>query len=159
MDSLPASAHAALSGVLILAMAVWVGGFVALVVVTRVARAALGPAERVAFFRALGRSYGIVGGVALLLGLVTGGVLLAGRPWTGQSTATAIVAGLLVASTVAGVAQARQMTRLRRRALQHTHDAALVERVRRAGRRAALLRGGIGGLSLALVALGVLLAG
>jgi hypothetical protein len=148
--------HTALVGVLVFAAAVWVGGFVTLVVVARAARHTIGAAERVAFFRALGRGYGVVSGVALLVGLVSGALLLAGRPWTGPVIATVAVAALLVAGTVAGVAQARRLTRLRRRALT---EAALADRVRAAARRAALLRAGIGGLSVALVALGVVLGG
>lgn len=153
----PSAAHAALVGVLVLATAVWVGGFVALVVVARAARHAVSMPERIAFFRAVGRSYGVVAGVALVVGLASGAVLLAGRSWTGSLVATVVVAGLLVAATVVGVAQARRMTRLRRRALDDA--VGLTDRLRRAARRAALLRGGIGVLSLALFALGAALLG
>lgn len=157
----PSALHTALVGVLVLAAAVWVGGFVTLVVVTRVARRTVRPVERLAFFRALGRCYGVVGGVALLVGLATGAVLLSGRPWTGPLIAVVAVAGLLVVSIIVGVAQARRLTRLRRHALDDgedaTENAALIDRVRAVARRAALLRAGIGGLSLALVALGALL--
>ncbi|HEX5114627.1 MAG TPA: hypothetical protein VFW65_05460 [Pseudonocardiaceae bacterium] len=157
--SLTSTVHAALVGVLVLAAAVWVGGFVALVVVTRVAKRVLGSAERVAFFRALGRRYNLVCGPALLVALAAGAVLIAGREWTGPLVATVAVAGLLVVATVVGVLQARRMTRLRWRALADTHDPTLADRVRRAARRATLLRAGIGALSLALLALGALLAG
>lgn len=141
-----------------LAAAIWVGGFVALVVVTWVARVTLEPAARVVFFATLGRGYGVVGGLALLVGLATGALLLAGRPWDGVLVATVTVAALLVVSTIVGVAQAHRMTRLRCNALRHPGDTVLTAGVRRAARRAALLRTIIGGLSLALVALAALLA-
>lgn len=157
--SLPFAMHAALVVVLIVAGAVWVGGFVVLVVVAGVAGRTLEPGVRVAFFRALGRRYGVVGGVALAAGLVASAVLLAHRPWTGLLTAAATVAGLLVLASVAGVVQARRLTRLRRRALAEGADAVLAARVRRTARRARLLRAGIGGLSPVLVVLGALLSG
>lgn len=155
----PSAAHAVLVGVLLLAAAIWVGGFVALVVVARVARRALEPTARVVFFRMLGRRYGVVGSLALLVGLATGAVLLTGRPWNGLLVAIVTVAGLLVVGTVVGVVQARRMTRLRRDALRDPDDAALAGRVRRVARRAALLRASIGGSSLALIALAAPLVG
>ena len=50
---------------LVLATSVWIGGLAAIFVVARVAHATLGAGERVAFFRGLGRAYGLAGGVAL----------------------------------------------------------------------------------------------
>ena len=116
--ALPRPAEAALTAVLVLATAVWVGGLVAIFVVARVARATLGTAERVAFFRGLGRAYGLAGGVALAIALASGAVLASTYRWDGQLTASAVVAAGLVAVTVAGVAQARRMTRLRQDALR-----------------------------------------
>jgi hypothetical protein len=127
--------------------------------VARVARRTLRPAERVAFFRCLGRAYGLVGGLALALALVSGAVLLSGHPWDGQVTAATVVAGCLVAVTVAGVVQARRMTRLRHRALGNPGDPRLARQVRREAITAAILSALIAALSLALLALGALLAG
>jgi uncharacterized membrane protein len=155
---MPHEIRVALVGVLILAAAVWIGGFVAIVVVARVAGRTLGPAERVAFFRALGRTYGVVGTVALVVALGTGVSLVYGRPWDGALIVTVVVAAALVAALATGVVQARRMTRLRREALGHPDDAPLAARVRRRARGAAVLRAMIGTLSLALLALGVLLA-
>lgn len=149
---------AALAAVLILATAVWAGGFVAIAVVARVARRTLGPAERVAFFRGLGRTYVVVGGVALVLALATGASLVYGRPWDAVLAAAVVVAAALVVTLVAGVAQARRMTRLRRGALNNPGDTALATRVRVGARRAVVLRASIGALTLALVVLGALLA-
>lgn len=106
-----------------------------------------------------GRRYGLVSGLTLLLGLATGAVLLAGRPWTGPLIAVATVTGLLVVSTLVGVAQARRMTRLRQHALRDAEDTGIADRLSRAARGATLLRAGIGALSLALIALGALLTG
>jgi len=150
--------EAILLGVFVLASCVWVGGFAAIAVVARVASRTLSPVERVAFFRGLGRTYGIVGGLALIVALGTGAALVADRRWDATLTATAVAAAALVVNTVIGVAQARRMTRLRRESLQQPADASLARRVRQGARRAAILRAGIGVLSLALIALGALLA-
>ena len=73
----------------------------------------LPPAERIAFFRGLGRSYGVVGGLSLLVALGTGAALLGGRTWSATLTITTLAAATLVVATVVGVVQARRMTRLR----------------------------------------------
>ena len=155
---LPSPAVTSLSAVLVLATAVWVGGLVAIFVVARVAHATLGAAERVTFFRGLGRAYGPVGGAALAVALASGATLAATRPWTGPLTASAVTAAGLVAVTAAGVVQARRMTRLRQAALGAPGSAGLTAAVRQGARNAATLRGAIAALSLALLALGVLVA-
>lgn len=156
--SLPRPAEASLATVLVLATAIWVGGLVAIFVVARVAHATLGPADRVAFFRGLGRAYGLVGGVALTTALASGAVLASADRWGGLLTASAVVAAGLVTVTVAGVAQARRMTRLRQRALRAPGNPGLTAKVRRGARNAAVLRAAIAALSLALLALGTLMA-
>lgn len=158
MSGMPELARATLGGVLVLAAAVWVGGFVTLVVVARVARQTVGAAERVAFFRRLGRVYGVVAGLALTLALASGASLLYDHRWDAVLSATAIVAAALVVATVVGVGQARHMTRLRRGAVQRPGDAALTGRIRRGAQIAGILRTLIGALSVTLVALGVVLA-
>jgi hypothetical protein len=162
-DGKPADTRAAVSPVLafaaLLGACVWVGGFVALVVVARAARHTLEPSTRVAFFRAVGRAYGVVGGAALALALAAGGALLGGRGWDPAALAACGLAAALVIATAAGVRQARGMTRLRRRAAEAPDEALLAARVRDGARRAAVLRAAIGALSLALLALGAALAG
>jgi hypothetical protein len=86
-------------------------------------------------------------------------VLLSRHPRDGQVTAATAGAGSLVAVTVAGVVQARRMTRLRHRALGNPGDPRLARQVRREAITAAILRALIAALSLALLALGALLAG
>jgi uncharacterized membrane protein len=156
--SLPRAAEASLATVLVLATAIWVGGLVAIFVVARVAQATLEPADRVAFFRGLGRSYGLVGGVALTMALASGAVLASAYRWGGFLTASTAVAAGLVIATVAGVAQARRMTRLRQHALRAPGSPELTAKVRRGARNAAVLRAAIAALSLTLLALGTLIA-
>lgn len=153
-----ATSQAILLGVFTLASCVWVGGYVAIAVVARVATRTLEPGQRVAFFRTLGRSYLLVGVPALLLALGTGAVLLSDHAWDGTLTAAVVAAAALVASLAVGVTQARRMTRMRAAALAVPDDRQLSSRVRRGAHAATLLRAAIGLLSLALIALGALLA-
>ncbi len=153
---------AVLTTVLVLATSIWVGGLVAIMVVARIATRTLDPAARVALFRGVGRVYGVVGTAALAVGYVAGGVLVRDESWGPLLVATVVVALALAAVLAVGVVQARRMTRLRRRTLEAGGDTAdvgrLPEQVRRGAVRAAVLRGGIGGLTLALLVLGVAIA-
>jgi len=144
-------------GVLFFGAAVWVGGFVAMVVVSRVATRALRPAEKIAFFRLLGRVYGVVATVALVLALAGGGALLRHRPWNATTTAAVVVAAALVAATAVGVRQARAMTRLRRSAVDSPDDAGLAARVVTQARGAVVLRTLIGAITVVLVVLALVL--
>jgi uncharacterized membrane protein len=150
--------RAVLLGVFTLASGIWVGGYVAIAAVASVGTAALDPAARVAFFRALGRRYLWIGGVAVAVALGTGAALLSDRTWDGTATAAVVVAAALVVALAVGVGQARRMTRLRRAALAAPPDHRLTDQVERGARAAALLRAAIGLLTLALIALGALLA-
>lgn len=152
-----AAASAPLIAVHALAASIWVGGLVAIFIVARAASLTLQPAQRVEFFRALGRTYGIVGTLALLVALATGAILLDERPWDGLLITAAVVAGVLLLVTSAGMAQARAMTRLRRRAVAQSGGEPLDPRVRKGAIVAALLRTCIGVLTLALVVLGAAL--
>ena len=150
--------RAVLLGIFTLSSCIWVGGYVAIVVVVRAANRSLEPAQRVAFFRALGRGYLVVGGPALVVALGTGAGLLSDHGWDALLIATVAVAAVLVLSLAVGVAQARRMTRLRAAALASAQDVRLSAGVRRGARAAAALRGTIGLLTLTLIALGSLLA-
>ncbi|MFN8163816.1 MAG: hypothetical protein U0R26_08280 [Solirubrobacterales bacterium] len=152
-----AAASAPLIAIHALAASIWVGGLVAIFIVARAASRTFEPAQRVEFFRALGRSYGIVGSLALLVAIATGAVLLDGHPWDGLMIAAVVVAGALLVATAAGIAQARAMTRLRRRAVTQVGGEPLDPRVRRGALVAAILRACIGVLTLALVVLGAAL--
>src|SRR5205823_6574823 len=109
--------------------------------------------------RSLGRSYGAVGGLALVAAFVAGAVLVVDRSWSGLLAITGALAASLVIVTVAGVTQARLMTRLRQRAVSEPSTPRLRFELRRGSVAAAVLRGLIAALSIALVVLGVLAAG
>jgi len=149
--------RAVLLGVLVLASCVWVGGYVAIAVVARVAIRTLEPAARVAFFRGLGRSYLRVGAPALVIALGSGAALATEHAWDGALIAAAALAAALVVSLVVGVVQERRMTQLRTASLAAPEDAHLDRLVHRGAKRATALRAAIGLLSLALIAIGALL--
>lgn len=155
---MPDSTRAILLGVFTLASCIWVGGYVAIAVVARAATQVLEPQQRVRFFRALGRSYLIVGASALVVALGTGAGLLSDHRWDGTLVAAVAVAAALVLSLCVGVAQARRMTRVRSAALADPDNHELSSGVRRGARAATVLRAAIGLLTLALIALGALLA-
>lgn len=137
----------------LLADAIWVGGLVTLVVVSSAARKTLDEPSRVAFFRALGRRYGVVAGSALVVALATGW-LLAGSParWSGWLWAAVALSAALVVATIVGVVQARAITRLRQSALNGPAGEAPGVALRRKVAAARLLRSAIALLTLAVVA-------
>jgi len=142
----------------VVAVSTWVGGLVTLVVVARITSHTLSDADRVATFRGIGRVYGPIGGVALIIALVLGFVLNPAQPTGGVFWLACVVALCLIVVTIIGVVQARAMTRLRWAARNEPADSEAGRRIARAGRRAGVLRGGIGVLTLALVVLGSVLA-
>jgi uncharacterized membrane protein len=151
---LPLGVARILAGLLILGGALWLGGFVAIVIFSRSTKKALTTPQRVAVFRELGRRYVIVASVAFALVVIPGGVLLAFRPADGYTLAVLIIALLLVVVTVVGIRQARRMTRMRRAAIAEP-DAADAAALQRGTRVASVLRASIGVCSLALFVLGV----
>lgn len=118
----------------LLATSIWVGGFVTIVVVVRVAGGQLDPTSRIAFFRALGRAYGVVGTGALTVAIASGAVLLSDRDWDGTALAAVLVTAALVVATGAGMVQARWMTRARQRAAQVDADELAAAQVRQGAR-------------------------
>jgi hypothetical protein len=144
--------------VTLLGACVWLGGFVAIAVVARVARSQLERPAQVAFFRALGRRYLGVGVGALVLALAGGAALLAGHGWDAAALLAVVFAGAIVLATAAGVVQARGMTRLRARAVRAPDDAALAQQVRRGAVRARVLRAAIGAFSVGLLFVAAVLA-
>ncbi len=92
-----------LIGVELVAASVWVGSLVCLAVVTAAARTSLDPAARVAFFRSLGRRYGVVGSGALAVAIGVG--LTMGWPpsaWDDLEDVAVVLTGTLVAVTAVG---------------------------------------------------------
>ncbi len=144
--------HAALIAIELLAASVWTGGLVAIAVVARCARQQLDAATRVAFFRALGRRYLRVGVGALVAAYSAGGALIEEGHWSDIKSAIVAAAAALVVVTLAGVVQARSLTRLRAAAL--AGDPRLdVSYLARGARRAGALRGLIATLTVTLVVL------
>lgn len=80
------------------------------------------------------------------------------RGWDERAAVVVVLAVALVLATGAGVVQARGMTRLRQRAVREPRDPALTARIERNASRALFLRGLIGTLTAALLALGAALA-
>jgi hypothetical protein len=138
-----------------LAVSIWVGSLVCLVLVSRVASRELDAASRIALFRGIGRLYGIIGTAALAVAIF-GGVVIAwplselGR--TGN--AVLVVAGVLVLVTAAGMVQARRMTPRRRHAIEMPEDGRSAQSVRRGAALAGVLRGSIALLTLVILLLG-----
>lgn len=151
---LPFGVARVLAGLLILGGAVWIGGFVSLIIISRSTKKALTTSQRVAVFRELGRRYLKVAGVAFVLVVIPGGVLLASRPADGYTLAVLIVALLLIVVTAVAVKQARQMSRMRRAAVTRPDDADAAA-LQRGTQVASALRASLGVCSLALFVLAV----
>ena len=138
----------------ILSASVWIGSLVCLAVVSQAARKVLDGPAQVAFFRAVGRRYAIVGTGSLLVA-VGDGLAMAWPPptWTATIDAAVALAGLLVLATAAGMAQARIMGTLRRRAIASPADRAARASVHRGRRLATSLRLLMAADTLAIVVL------
>jgi pheromone shutdown protein TraB len=137
------------------AASIWVGSLVCLAVVSVAAREALDGQSRVALFRRVGRLYGLVGTGSLLTATAVG--LALAWPLSDVDGAIAplfALAALLVAATIAGMAQARRMTVHRQRLLAVPGDQRAIERVRRGARVAGALRGSLALITLAIVVIG-----
>ncbi len=125
----------------ILSASVWIGSLVCLAVVSRAARTVLDGPGQVAFFRAVGRRYALVGTGSLLVAIGTGLTMSWPPPtWSATIDAAVALAGLLVLATAAGMAQARTMATLRRRAMTSPADPAARAAARRGRRVATALR-------------------
>lgn len=138
----------------IVAASIWTGSLVCLALVSGVARRVLDGPARVTFFRDVGRLYARVGTGSLLVAIAAG--IAIGWPpahWTASEVAALVSALVLVGVTAAGMAQARQMTVRRRRALAEPHDPDATKAVERGATLAGALRGMIGLVTLAIVVL------
>jgi len=137
----------------LIAASIWVGGMVCLAIVAKAARGVLDESSQVAFFRAVGRRYGMVGTTSLLIAIAAG-LALSWPPssWSRAIDAAAVLAGVLVVATIAGMMQARAMTALRRKLIANPRDSSTAVALRR-GR---LLANGIRGL-MALMTLAIVI--
>ncbi len=134
---------APLVAVELIAASIWVGSMVCVAIVAKTARGVLDESSQVAFFRAVGRRYGMVGTASLLIAIAAG-LALSWPPssWSRTTDAAAVLAGVLVVATIAGLMQARAMTALRRKLIANPRDSSTAKALRR-GR---LLANGIRGL-------------
>lgn len=137
----------------LLSVCIWVGGFVAVALVVRIARRQLGDADQIAFFRSLGRDFGSVAGIALGVAIATGAAMLSLLGWNPKTAAAAVLAAALVVATGIGVVQARGLTRLRHRVVVE-EDARAALRLEANATRGVVLRSMIGVITVALLAVG-----
>jgi hypothetical protein len=138
----------------IVAASVWVGSLVCLALVANVSRKVLGPGERVELFRRVGRVYGIVGTVSLLVGIgVAAALSWPPGEWTATGNVAAALCATLVVLTGVGMAQARRMTTLRQLAVGRPHGSDAARKVARGSLVAGVLRASIAAVTLALVVL------
>ncbi|WP_349897374.1 hypothetical protein [Parafrigoribacterium soli] len=147
---LPFALERTLLGIVTLGASLWIGGFVAIMIVSATSNKSLETKERIALFRGLGRGYLRVAVVAFLAVVVPGIVLLAFRPWDGYSLAIVVLAVALVIVTALGVRQARQLTRMRKAAAEASSEPTPAASLARKAVAARALRSAIGLLSLAI---------
>jgi len=144
----------ALIAIELVAASIWVGSLVCLALVSNVARRVLDGPSRVAFFRGIGRLYGIVGTASLVIAIVLGAALawpLSER--SGAVAAALVLSVALLIITGVGMAQARRMTDLRLLALREPGNPTAVRAVSQGATLAVALRGSIGLVTLAIVVL------
>lgn len=130
--------------------AVWVGGMVMLALAVGAARRTVDESERVALFRALGRRFAIVGGVAMAILIATGTDMAADRlaAWSDLTDTAygerllvklgvvALVIGLTLFHTLV---QGPALSRLRAEAAERPDDDELRRLIRRRAARAGLV--------------------
>ena len=99
-----------------------------------------------------------MGGGSLAVALGSGGVLLVRGDWTPARSVAAALGLTLALTTVVGVIQARELTRIAAKNLLRSRDSAAAGAERSAAARAAFLRASIGALTFALLAVGSAIA-
>jgi hypothetical protein len=139
----------------LLAVSIWVGSLVCLAVVANAARSVLDTHTQIAFFRTVGRRYGVLGTTALLVAIGCG-LMLSWPPlsWPAVTQAAVGIGGALVIVSVVAMGQARAMTTLRSHASAAPGDRAMGAAVRRGRKIADGLRGVMALLTLAVIVLG-----
>ncbi len=125
----------------LIAAAIWAGGLLFLGLSVGAARRTLGDAERIAFFRAIGRRFLIVGGIALLVLIATGSDMVSDRnawdtlgegTYGGTLLAKLILVGVVIVLTlVHSLVQGPALSRLREQAAARPDDVALAAEIRR----------------------------
>jgi len=125
----------------LIAAAVFVGGVVFLGIAATAARGTVSPRERIALFRAIGRRFLVLAGVALALLIATGADMAADGAYgerLRQKLGVVAIAVALIAfhSFIQGPA----LSRLRERALDRPDDAALAGEIRRKSAQAGIVQ-------------------
>jgi len=142
------------AAVFLAASGMWLGGLLIVPLLALATTRHVAPSDRAALFVSFGRTFAVFMGVVLLAALVTSAVLVAGGV-DGARAALALTVALLVVTGV-GIAQARAMSVMRRRALAEPGSVD-ENRLRSNGAAATALRSLIGVLSAAHTVVGVLL--
>ncbi len=138
-----------------LTASIWVGSLVCLALVANASRDVLSAQARVAFFRRLGRIYGVVGTGCLLFSILAiTAIFWPPSELSGAGFGTLALALLLVPLTLAAMLQARTMTVIRRREVEVPGDALTPHRLARGARLAGALRLSIGLVTLAILVIG-----
>jgi putative copper export protein len=125
----------------LIAAAIWAGGLVFLGLSVGAARSTMGDAERVAFFRSIGRRFALVGGIALAVLIATGSDMVSDRDawdtlgegtYGGTLLAKLILVGVVIVLTVFhSLVQGPALSRLREQAAARPDDDALAAQIRR----------------------------
>jgi putative copper resistance protein D len=133
----------------LIAATVWAGGLVFLGLAATVARRTIPDRERLDFFRLLGRRFAVVGGIALLILIVTGSNMASDRHVWGDLTDTSygrtllakliLVALVIVLTILHSLVQGPALSRLRRQALLHPNDDAVQAEIRSRAARAGIV--------------------
>jgi copper resistance protein D len=113
------------------------------------ARGTLADAQRIEFFRAIGRRFALVGGIALLVLIATGSDMASDRHVWGDLTDTSygrtllaklILVGLVIALTLLhSLVQGPALSRLRARAGERPDDASLQAQIRAKAARSGIV--------------------
>jgi uncharacterized membrane protein len=149
-----AMVNAGVISVHLVALSIWVGSMVTIAVFARASRRVLDDRSRVALFASVGRSFAVVGPVALAVAIVTGLVTAGAMSgWSGQVWAAGAVGVAVLAVSVVAMLQAHRMTGLRRSLADAGDHPKIVETVRRQAALAGGLRGVLGLLTIAAVVL------
>ncbi|MEO7126981.1 MAG: hypothetical protein ABI382_03965 [Nakamurella sp.] len=159
--AVPIGVHRILLALVIIGTGMWIGGMVAVTMLAIISKRALEPAVRAAFFRRFARTYFPTFGAGLVVAAIAGFFMLIARGWDGIAWAITILVIVILIALAFGVVQARAMSRLRTHAaeLGSDTDADLTRRIASGARSAALLRGSLGVLSLAVFVLAIFTAG
>jgi putative copper export protein len=145
--------------------AIWAGGLVFLAAAVGVVRNNVPDAgQRIVVFRALGRRFLLIGGIAMLVLIATGSDMAADRlnSWGALfdtdygrrlSEKLALVVLVIVLTLVHSLIQGPALSRLRAQALERPDDERLAALIRRKSIRAGLVNGAVLAATLAILVL------